>query len=314
MHLGHVAVCDADGNLIAAVGEPHHVVFARSSMKPLQAAVSLRAIGEDLPDRFVAVMCASHNGEPVHVRAVRSLLRRVGLSAAALRNPRAWPMDERSRTAVSARRREFHNCSGKHAGMIVASARAGWDVESYRSPAHPLQRRILRSVLAATGLEHVRVGVDGCGVPVHGMPLSAVATLFARLSRPDRLGALGPFAARCTAAMRAEPYMVAGRDRTDTALMQEVEGVVAKSGAEALACAALLEPGLGVAVKIADGGGRASGPALIHALSRLGAVSERQAAHLDRFVRRPVTGGERRVGDVVADFRLERASSRIAYR
>lgn len=310
VHRGHVVVCDADGRVVAAAGGPQHVAFARSSMKPLQAAVSLRAIGEDLPDHLVAVMCASHNGEPVHVRAVRSLLRTAGLSTVALRNPPDWPMDEGARAAVRTPRREFHNCSGKHAGMVVASARAGWDLETYLRPGHPLQRRILRAVLVATGLERVRVGVDGCGVPVFGMPISAMATLFARLSRPERLGHLGPLAARCMAAMRAEPYLVAGRDRTDTAVMQEVDGVVVKSGAEALACAALLGPGLGVAVKIADGGSRASGPALIHALFQLGVVSERQLARLDRFARRPVIGGGGRVGDVVADFHLHRPRSR----
>jgi L-asparaginase II len=310
VHLGHVAVCDADGRVVAAVGDAHHVVFARSSMKPLQAAVSLRAIGEDLPDRLVAIMCASHNGEPVHVDAVRSLLGTAGLSVVALRNPPGWPMDDEARAAARAPGRELHNCSGKHAGMVVASARAGWDVGTYLRPGHPLQRRVLKAVLAATGLERVEVGVDGCGVPVHGMPLSAMATLFARLSRPERLGGLAPLAACCTAAMRAEPYLVAGRDRTDTAVMQEVDGIVVKSGAEALTCAALLESGLGVAVKIADGGNRASGPALIHALWQLGAISDGQLARLDRFARHAVIGGDGRVGDVAADFRLRHPRSR----
>jgi len=137
-----------------------------------------------------------------------------------------------------------------------------------------------------------------------------MATLFARLSRPERLGGLAPLAACCTAAMRAEPYLVAGRDRTDTAVMQEVDGIVVKSGAEALTCAALLESGLGVAVKIADGGNRASGPALIHALWQLGAISDGQLARLDRFARHAVIGGDGRVGDVAADFRLRHPRSR----
>jgi L-asparaginase II len=152
----------------------------------------------------------------------------------------------------------------------------------------------------------VDVGVDGCGVPVHGMPLSALATLYARLARPDRLGGLAEHAARCTAAMRAEPYLVAGRGRTDTAVMCEVGGVIVKSGAEGLACAAITDGGLGVAVKIADGGGRASGPALIRTLLLLGALSDRQLAHLSGFGRRPVAGGDRPVGEIVAGFSLRR--------
>ncbi len=133
-----------------------------------------------------------------------------------------------------------------------------------------------------------------------------MATLFARLARPERLGDLERHAARCTAAMRAEPYLVAGRNRTDTAVMTEGRDLVVKSGAEGLACAALLGPGLGVAVKVADGGDRAVGPALIRALSLLDALSSVQLTRLGSFAKRPLTGGERRVGDVVAEFDLRR--------
>jgi len=306
VHLGHVAVCDAEGRVVAYAGDPHRPVFARSAMKPLQAAVSLRAIGGELPDEQVAVMCASHNGEPVHVRTVRRLLRTAGLGVSALRNPPGWPLDPRSMAEAERPRRVLHNCSGKHAGMVAACARAGWDLEAYPEPGHPLQRRVLRAVLRGTDLPEVHVGVDGCGVPVHGMSLRALAMLYARLARPDRFGSLAGAVARSTAAMRAQPYLVGGRGRTDTAVMQASAGVLVKSGAEGLSCAAVLEPALGVAVKVADGGERASGPTLIHALAALGALSEAQVAGLDRFARRPVTGGDRRVGDVVADFGLRR--------
>jgi len=306
VHLGHVAVCDAEGRLVASAGDPHHPVFARSSMKPLQAAVSLVAIGHEVSDRSVAIMCASHNGEPVHVGEVRRLLASAGLSPSALRCPTGWPLDREAMARAVHPRRELHNCSGKHAGMVVACIRAGWDHRTYLRAGHPLQRRVLRAVLSGTGLAKVAVGVDGCGVPVHGMPLSAMATLFARLARPGRFGGLEPQVIRCTAAMRAEPYLVAGRNRTDTAVMTAAEGLVVKSGAEALACAAVLEPGLGVAVKIADGGERAAGPALIRVLSLLGALSQDQVARLAPIARRPVTGGDRRVGDVIAHFDLGR--------
>lgn len=306
VHLGHVAVCDADGRLMATAGDPDRPVFARSSMKPLQAAVSLRAIGTGPTEVQVAVMCASHNGEPVHLEAVRSLLASAGLGVSALRNPPGWPLDARSMAAAGRARRELHNCSGKHAGMVVACASAGWDRETYLRASHPLQRRVLRAVRRATGRDEIHVGVDGCGVPVHGMPLSAMATLFARLTEPSRLGDLAPQVARCTGAMRAAPYLVAGRHRTDTALMQACGNVVAKSGAEALACAGVVSSGLGVAVKMEDGGERASGPALIRTLALLGFLSDGQLRRLDPFARRPVMGGGRRVGDVVADFRLRR--------
>lgn len=307
VHLGHVAVCDSEGRLLASAGDPRQPLFARSSMKPLQAAVSLAAIGFPGPTvRQVAVMCASHNGEPVHVRAVRSLLASAGLGFEALRCPPMFPMDEESMIRARRPAPQFGDCSGKHAGMLAACVRAGWDPETYVRPSHPLQRRIRRAVSFATGLDGVSVGVDGCGVPTFGMPLSAMATLFARLSLPERLGDLAPQAERCQKAMRAEPYLVAGRDRTDTALMEAAPDIVVKSGAEALACAGVVSEGIGVAVRIADGGARASGPALIRALALLGALSDAQVSVMARFARRPVTGGGRRVGHVLADFDLRR--------
>jgi L-asparaginase II len=308
-HAGHVAVCDAHGELVAYVGAPQTVLFARSSMKPLQAAVSLAAIGTPLPDALVSVMCASHNGEDVHVGAVRRLLQSAGLRTRALRCPPDWAMDQETRARMRAPKRVRHNCSGKHAGMLVASVHAGWDPARYLERSHPLQRRIRTAVLRASGLERVQIGVDGCGVPVHALPLASMAKIFARLAQPEGLGPVGPWAARAISAMRAEPYLVAGRNRTDTAVMAEVPGVVVKSGAEGLACAALLEPGLGIAVKIADGSGRAAGPALIHALRLLGAVDEAAGDRLAPFLRRSVLGGGRVVGETTASFRLRSVAS-----
>ena len=253
VHLGDVAVCDARGRVVASAGDPTRLVFARSSMKPLQASVSIDAAGEDPWDRLIAVMCASHHGEAVHVRTVRRLLSTAGLDESALRNPSGWPLDPISMARARRKDRIRHNCSGKHAGMLLACVRSGWDLGAYLRPRHPLQRRILGAVLAATDLESVKVGIDGCGVPVHGMPLRTMATIYARLTEPERWGRLGPAVARCTEAMRAEPYLVGGRSRTDTALMTHASGLIVKSGAEALACAGVSGLGLGVAVKIADG-------------------------------------------------------------
>jgi len=309
VHLGHVAVCDVDGHLVAWAGDPRRLVFARSSMKPVQAAVSLGAIGGGLDDDLVAVMCASHNGEPVHVAAVRRLLRGADLGLSALRNPPGWPLDPRSMAKAGRPRRVLHNCSGKHAGMVAGCKRRGWDLEDYRSAAHPLQRRISRAVRGLTGLDDIMIGVDGCGVPVHGMPLFRMAALYARLGRPQPFGALGERIAECSVAMRAHPYLVAGRNRTDTAVMEVSADLLVKSGAEGLACAAVPEAGLGVAVKVADGGERASGPALIRALALIGALSDAELGELEPFARRPVRGGGARVGDVVAEFRLRRAPS-----
>ncbi|MGZ8620375.1 MAG: asparaginase, partial [Actinomycetota bacterium] len=120
VHLADVAVCDADGRLVAFAGEAGRPVYGRSCTKPLQASVSLAAIGDEpLSDRQIAIACASHNGEPVHLAAVRSVLRRGGLGVDALRTPPGWPLDPATMARARTKTPLRHNCSGKHAGMLA---------------------------------------------------------------------------------------------------------------------------------------------------------------------------------------------------
>lgn len=307
VHLGSVVVADADGRILAAVGDPDRVTFTRSCSKPLQAAVSSSAIATPLPDDLLALACGSHSGETAHVAGVRRILRRAGLGVAAL----ACPPDRPSRgvDAAGARRPSpvFHNCSGKHAAMLLACTDAGWDPATYVDPRHPLQRRVRDAIRRATDVEPA-IGVDGCGVPVHALALRGVATLFARLAVPERLGPLAANAARATAAMTAHPFLVAGTGRPDTLLMTAIPGLVTKVGAEGLHAATVLGTGIGIAVRIEDGADRAAAPALLEALVGSGLV-ERAAADrpdLRPIARRPVLGGGRPVGEIVADFALRR--------
>ena len=307
VHTGHVAVCDDEGRLLGGIGDPNHRLFARSSMKPLQAAVSLGHMRGELPAQdLVAVMCGSHNGEPVHVRTVQALLKFGDVAENRLGCPADLPRRTEDRKQADRRRSVYHNCSGKHAGMLVACQRAGFELASYLQPTHPLQQEITRAVERVTGVDAPLVGVDGCGAPVHGVPLSGLATLFARLVRPDRLGPLSETGEIAVSAMRAHPYLVAGRDRSDTVIMGEVPDVVCKVGAEALHCAGIASSGIGVAVKIADGGDRAAAPALLRCLELLRALDAEQLRHLGTLARPPVLGGARPVGELVADFQLRR--------
>jgi L-asparaginase II len=305
IHLGHVVACDPDGAVVASAGDPGRVLFARSSLKPLQAAVALEALeGVHLEDRAVAVMCGSHNGEPMHVDAVAGLLAQVGLDEAALRCPAAWPRLPEDVARAGRIRPIFHNCSGKHAGMLVASEHMGWDTQAYLDPSHPLQSRIREAVRACIGVDGPPAeGVDGCGAPIYAMTLAELATLFAQLAT-GRTGRLEPFAARALDAMRREPYLVAGRDRVDTALMEATEELVVKGGAEGLVCAASPQRGIGVAVRVDDGSPRAVAPALLHALRSLEVVHDAQVEVLERFARPPVLGGGGPVGALTSDFLL----------
>jgi L-asparaginase II len=302
VHVFDVAVVDERGRLVGSAGDPNRVLFARSSMKPLQAAVSLSFAPFSFTDGEVALMCASHNAEPVHIATVRSLLARAAVEESRLQTPSVRPWDDDTLASDPERRPINSDCSGKHAGMLAACFAQGWSLDTYRDPGHPLQAAVRAAVVRASRWEQLHLGVDGCGVPVHGMPLRAMAAIYARLARPDGLESLGVFAGRAVGAMRAEPYLVAGRNRVDTAVMQQCGSVVAKGGAEGLMCGAVLDRGLGVAVKVRDGGAaRAAGPAFIQALRAASVLDDDDVEALAAFASPAVVGGERPVGRLAVD-------------
>jgi L-asparaginase II len=188
--------------------------------------------------------------------------------------------------------------------MLAACLAQNWPLDSYREPGHPLQQAVLRTVLDVTGLDAVHVGVDGCGVPVHGLTLRSMAGIYASLGEPDRWGERASSAHRVAQAMAAEPYLVAGRNRVDTAVMQAAPGILVKGGAEGLMSAVVLDRGLGVAAKVKDGTARAAAPAIVRALHLLGALDGAQLERLAPFARPAVLGGGQPVGELTARFDL----------
>ena len=259
------AVAVQDGAIVAAAGDPALVTSLRSAAKPLQA-LPLARLRPDLTDDELAIAAASHLGEPPHIEAVRSLLAQAGLTESQLE---CGPQDDRPPDPI------YHNCSGKHAGMLAVCRAHGWPTEGYRRAGHPLQRALVHEVATAAESDPADVvtGIDGCGVVAFALPLERVARAFARLEGLDG-------GARVAEAMRARPELIRGAGATDTVLMQTLPGWVAKSGAEGLICAAG-PAGLGVAVKVEDGSGRGLRPALAEFLLRLGSA-------LEGFARVPV--------------------------
>jgi L-asparaginase II len=249
-------------------------------------------------------MCASHNAEAVHVETVRSLLERIGLRESALRCPARRPWDEEAAAVAPEPLPINSDCSGKHAGMLAACVSNGWPTETYLDPEHPYQQTVLKAVLRASRSSQVRIGIDGCGAPVHGFRLRDMATIYGQLSAPTELEDLESPARRAVTAMRAEPYMVAGRGRVDTAVMEAAPNVVVKAGAEGLLCASIIDRQLGVAVRVRDGSSRATGPVLIDALRQLGAIDPATVDRLEAFARPAVLGGGMPVGGVETELSL----------
>jgi L-asparaginase II len=286
-HHGSVVVLDAAGEPIATLGDPVGPIFPRSSSKPLQAVGILRAGFQPATAAELALVTGSHHGEKMHAAGVREMLRAGGLTEDQLGCP-AWPPLGDPAGKVS---RVSSNCSGKHAGMLRSCVTAGWPVETYLDPAHPLQTEIRATTEELAGEKVAATGVDGCGAPVFALSLTGLARAFLALVSDVDEGAT-----RVADAMRAHPEMVSGTGpgAHDTQLMRGTPGLLAKGGAEGVQAVAV--PGVGaIAIKVDDGGMRARMPVLAWALIRLGMIGS-----IGSMPAEPVTGGGREVGFVRA--------------
>ena len=292
VHRGRLAVCDHDGNVLEAVGDPEAYIYARSSAKPFQAlplVISGAADAFGLTDEELAVACASHNAEESHLAAVRSILEKSGLTEEDLQSGVHLPLykPEADRLIRSGEEpRPIHgNCSGKHAGMLAVCVHEGYETATYRDPSHPLQRRILGLIAEICGLreDEVLVAGDNCGVPAFALPLRSFATGLARVATGNALpDELALAALRIGAAMREHPFMVAGTGRFDTDLMGLTDLLV-KGGAEAVLAVGSRE-GWGMVLKISDGALRGVRPVALAALGGMGvevseAVSDVRGLH-----------------------------------
>ena len=270
MHRGAVAVVDADGAVLATIGDIARPVFPRSAVKLLQAlplVASGAAEALALGDEELALACASHNGEPAHVRTAAGMLAKAGLDAAALECGTHWPGLDVAGRELAARGEAptalHNNCSGKHAGFLCLAChrhgRAGLHgfVRGYVEPEHALMREVTAALQTATGcdLAAAPCGTDGCSIPTFAIPLRQLALAFARVATGQGLSADHARAARrLRQAVARAPFMVAGSGRFDTRVMAALgERVFCKVGAEGVYCAALPEQGLGVAIKVDDG-------------------------------------------------------------
>ena len=288
VHTGHLVVLAPDGSVRFSAGEPAQPIFARSSFKPLQAVGMLR-VGVDFSDMELTLAASSHSGSPQHQQLIADELRAAGLTEDDLECPPDLPLGVAERRAHLmaglGESRLAMNCSGKHAGMLLACLRNGWPVSGYLSPAHPVQQLLAGTVSELTGEPIAATGVDGCGAPLFATSLVGLARAFSRIATG------GAELRRVAEALRAHPDLLAGAGRAATRLMQAVPGLIAKDGAEGVFAAALPDGGA-VAVKIDDGATRAAELALVIGLRQLGV----SGPALDELGTAPVLGGGRPVG------------------
>lgn len=312
-HRVSAAVVDSEGRLLAYSGYPHLVTFMRSAAKPFQA---LPLIEDGAAERFavsseeIALACASHNSEPHQVELVQAFLQRIGATEADLACGPHRPLsaelalvDADGATSAGGgsvagqsvervpRSPLASNCSGKHTAMLAVAKHAGWPTAGYHLSDHPVQQRCRSSVArwAEVPESSLAEAVDGCGVVTFALPLSRMALAYARLAASSE-----PAALAVTRAMIAHPELVAGKGRLCTALMQRYPGrVLAKIGAEGVYGAALLDRGIGIALKVEDGHNWSAVVALLVVLETLG-LDPPPRENLAQFARIPLrnTRGE----------------------
>lgn len=287
-HIGAVAVADSAGRLLAHAGDAHWLTFTRSTIKALQALPLLEAGGARLfgfTRENLAMLCASHSGEAMHVNQVQAMLDKSGVSYRTLQCGCHVPMyvDVGVAPAPASYDERHHNCSGKHAGFLAYCVQHGLPLGNYLAPGHPLQVAVRRDVARAVGLapEDLRMGIDGCSAPNYAMPLANLARGYARLASGGADGEFGESFSRLADAMTAHPDLVSGTRRSDQAFMRAGRGDwVAKVGADGVQVLASRRRAEAFAIKIIDGNLTALYAATVEVLDQLGWLDERQREEL----------------------------------
>ena len=303
IHFGAAAIVDSHGHLLASLGDPQLVTYLRSSAKPFQALPFIERKGHEnfsLTPREIAIMCSSHSGTDEHVETIKGMQAKIGVSANDLMCGIHYPFHEASADAMKVRGElptpYRHNCSGKHTGMLAHARLRGAPLENYVDFHHPVQESILQAFSEMCGLpsDQVELGIDGCSAPNFAVPLFNAALGYARLCDPfDQTTDRASACKTITSAMMANPDMVGGPGRFDTALMQVGNGrILVKGGAEGFQSLGLQpgtlgpdSPGIGIAIKISDGDStdRARQGVALAILQSLGALNADQLAQMAAF-------------------------------
>ncbi len=327
VHHGSIAVVSADGRLIDAVGDPAWSTFTRSTLKPFQALPFVREGG---PARFgwssrqVALLCASHSGEAMHVDLVKTMLSAADCDETCLQcgcqvpgyhaGLGIPPPPDARGSALE------HNCSGKHAGFLAACRLHREPVETYLDPSSPLQRRIRQAVASLAGLDPdtLPCGTDGCSAPNYALPLSRLAGLYAQLAQGAAARSEGDSLDLLFDAMTTHPDLVSGTARSDLALMTLGGGDwVAKIGADGVQAIGIRSAGIGIAIKVADGNRDALYCVVVEVLRQLGLLRTPAGKAWDPSAERWFSSGVHnarglRTGRLVPAFKLAAAVSGVA--
>jgi L-asparaginase II len=284
-HRGAMAVTSPTGEVIFEVGDIDAPMCPRSAFKALQALPMLESGAREafgLSEKEIALSCSSHSGQRDHTEAVLVWLEKIGCGIEDLECGPHLPLHEATSREMLANGEApsaiHNNCSGKHTGFLTLARQMDVATKGYTDPNHPVQQRIAQAISGFVGLDISSrlVGPDGCHAPNYQMPLRALAQGMARLAAPTEFAEPRRAAIEALlAAARAEPLYIAGEGRACTLVTPHLRGGgFIKSGAEGVYAAVLPGRGFGIALKIDDGGPRASAVAIANLLDHLGVLED----------------------------------------
>jgi L-asparaginase II len=295
-HRGSVAVVESSGRVYAALGDVQRAVFPRSAIKFLQAIPFVESGAVEafsLDDRHIALACASHNGEPIHAGLAQDWLERINCQHDDLECGAELPLHQATQFELMSEgrgpQRVHHNCSGKHLGFLSTCKQLGEQTHNYRLYNHAAQQRWFEVLenMSNTRITQLPWGYDGCAIPSLAIPLQRIALAMARFGDVSRFAGERRVAVeRIHSAVTGNPYMVAGKERLCTALMERLApNILIKVGADGVYTAVIPEHGLGVALKIDDGHDGAARVALGAVLQGLGLLPTDEVKALSEFFR-----------------------------
>ncbi len=289
MHVVYAVVVNSKGQIVKNWGDPHYLTCVRSSLKPFQASTSVIEGATDaagFTTEELALMCASHNGEDIHVKTAQGMLNKLGLNMSYYECGSHAPYDKNSNSELIKNTIEptplHNNCSGKHAGMLCLSKHLNVDPKGYTNREHPVQKAIIAQVKKYSELDDFPLAIDGCSAPTPFLPLYNIALMFQKLA-----GSNYPELNVLYDAMTSNPYIIAGKNRFDTDFIEVMNGrAVTKVGGEAVRGLGIRKINgevLGIALKVLDGHQRCSPQAAIAILKEMDLLSKDEMDALNKY-------------------------------
>ena len=309
-HEAYAIALDEDGKIILSAGPSDYITCIRSALKPFQASAAI-VEGATLEAGFIseeiALMCASHNGEKIHVQIARGMAKKLMFEPQHYECGSHLPHDKEAREEVrkvNTKATPFHNnCSGKHSGMLSLAKKLKVDPVGYTQFNHPVQQTIFKQITKLLGHNHFPTGIDGCSAPTPFLSLQSIAGLFQKLGSYKY-----PELTEAYMAMVKHPYLIGGKNRFDTEFNSVLNGRgICKAGGEAIRGIVLKteKHGLiGIAIKVLDGNQRAIDVVTLATLKHLNVLKEEENNKLLHYKSKPRYNHRKiHIGDIKAEIK-----------